>query len=187
MGKVLWQVSLAGECTVVTNVLYSTAQKSVFVGCGTSMSFNASFTYLYAISASSGDTLWSQYTLDSNPAKLLALSETEQLLFFFGESEFMAANAHQNFTHSCVLYLKLTTSESFWENKKMYCDTLWDGYTVTKVGRINVSDHLLAPVFNQGKVVLLRTQGPQAEWSTTIPHYEYYEHKLCTWGLQFQS
>jgi len=30
-GKVLWQASLASECTVVTNVLYSTLQKSVFV------------------------------------------------------------------------------------------------------------------------------------------------------------
>ena len=187
-GKVLWQASLASECTVVTNVLYSTLQKSLFVGCGTSIAFNASFTYLYAINASSGDTLWSQYILDSNPAKLLALSDTEKLLFFFGESEFIALKAQQNFTHSCVLYLKLATGESFWEDKKMYCDAQWDGYTETKVGRINASDHLVAPIFNQGNVVLLRTQGPgPAEWSRGIHNYEYYEHLYLGFSISEET
>ena len=95
----------------------------------------------------------------------------------------MAVNAHQDFTHSCVQYLKLTTGESFW-----YCDTQWDGYTVTKIGRINVSDYLQVPVFNQGKVVLLHTQGPwPAKWSTTIPHYEYYEHTYLGFAFSEQS
>ena len=81
-GKTLWRASLASECTVVTNVLYSTSQDSVFVGCGTTIGVNESFTYLYAISASSGETVWTQYILDSNPAKLLSLSERDKLLFF---------------------------------------------------------------------------------------------------------
>ena len=189
-GKVLWQASLASECTVVTNVLYSAPQKSVFVGCGASIPFNISFTYLYAINASSGDTLWSQYILNSTPAKLLALSESENLLFFFGVVEFTAVKAVQNYSYSCVLYLKLATGESFWEDKKMYCDGLWDayGYTETKVGKINASDHLLAPIFNQEIVVLLRTQGPgPAEWSRGVHNYEYYANLYLGFAISEET
>lgn len=183
-GKTLWRASLAGECTVVTNALYSTSQDSVFVGCGTTIAFNESFTYLYAINASSGATVWSQYILDSNPAKRLSLSERDKLLFFFGASEFSKAVKLQNFTHSCVLYLKLDTGDLVWEDKQAYCDTEWDGYTQTKVGNVNTSDHLLTSIFNQGNVVLLPTQSPgQATWSVRIPKYEYYEHMYLGFAI----
>ena len=187
-GKKLWQASLASECTVVTNVLYSTTQDSVFVACGTTIAANQSFTHLYAINASSGETVWSQYILDSDPAKLLSLSEREQLLFFFGESELSKGVKLQNFTHSCVLYLRLDTGALVWEDKQTYCDTQWDGYTQTKVGSVNTSDHLLTPLFNQDNVVLLPTQSPgRATWSVRTPKYEYYEHMYLGFAISGET
>ena len=187
-GKTLWQASLAGDCTLVTNVLYSTSQNSVFVGCGTNIATNESFTYLFAINASSGETLWYQYILDSNPAKLLSLSEHENLLFFFGESEFSTPVKQQNLTHSCVLYLKLNTGDLVWEDKQAYCDTQWDGYTQTKVGNVNTSDHLLTSIFNQENLVLLPTQSPgQAAWTVPIPSYDYYEHMYLGFAIMGES
>ena len=174
-GNVIWNYFVdCSECQMVSNIVYSLDNDYVFFACGPMTAKNASDNQfnVYAVSAFSGELIWSRQLPSGQYTKCLSL--TDDVLIYFAERAVFTSGKYY-----CVLYLNLKNGSTVSGSEELCNPAAKYGYMQTKITYPSLIIPLL--LFTDYNSHSVHTMGYTSDsntflpiWKSNLPSYSNY-------------